>query len=101
MGMDQYLEVEEGGERHVIASWRKDYDLHLAFKQEWYKENPEKRQREIETFFLFNLKDFELTEEMLVRIEEKLRHPLADIAFLEKAKAALRRGARVIYSASY
>ena len=101
MGMDQYLEVEEGGKRKVIASWRKNYAYHWIFRDEWYKENPDKKQKEVETFFLFNLKDFELTEEMLLRIEGKIRNPEADIAFLETAKAALRRGARVIYCASW
>ena len=93
MGMDQALEVVEGGKRQEIATWRKDYDVHeiIVNVVVGLPRGPATRWSA----------HCELTFAQIIRVEQMLGWlcPEADLAFLQKAKAAFTRGAKVVYTA--
>jgi len=98
MGMDQTLEVVEGSECQQIATWRKDYKLHEVFVHEFLVKSERPNGEEQSWDFKGPLR-FELTAEMILGVESQLQAAQADCAFLEVAKAAIRRGGKVAYCA--
>jgi len=103
MGMEQSLEVIEGDERQVLATWRKEYHLHAIFVQV----ASGRRSIVVATGQPIWLPDnqwsahCELTSDQMARVERMLRwlYPERYLAFLEEARSAASRGAKVVYTA--